>query len=26
LSNSNLQFGGWSHLPNKTRDLRPTKG
>ena len=25
LSNSNLQFGGWSHLPNQTRDLRPTQ-
>lgn len=24
LSASNLQFGGWSHLPNRTRDLRPT--
>lgn len=23
LSNSNLQFAGWSHLPNQTRDLRP---
>ena len=23
LSTSNLQFGGWSHLPNKTRNLRP---
>jgi hypothetical protein len=22
LSNSNLQFGGWSHLPNQVRDLR----
>jgi len=24
LSATNLQFGGWSHLPNRTRDLRPT--
>lgn len=26
LSNNNLQFAGWSHLPNQTRDLRPSKG
>jgi hypothetical protein len=25
LSASSLQFGGWSHLPNQTRDLRPAK-
>jgi hypothetical protein len=24
LSNSNLQFSGWSHLPNQTQDFRPS--